>query len=63
MNVKVKFVGKVNHMVEGIIYEPGKIYQIDSKVAQHPFFEIQETPKPAKPKPEAKKEGSPKDAE
>ena len=52
MNVKVKFIGKVNHTVEGMVCEPGKEYVVSAKAAEHPFFEKLETPK-AKPAPKA----------
>ena len=62
MNVKVKFTGKVSFFSEGVEYEPGKLYTVEKSLAQHPFFEIVEEPKPAaKPKPAKKAE--PKDAE
>ncbi len=55
MNVKAKFVGKVNHIVGGVTYEPNKEYTIDSVLAKHSFFEIKAKPKAEKPKAEKPK--------
>ena len=39
MNVRVKYIGKVNFLIGNNTYESGKEYEVSDKVAEHPFFE------------------------